>query len=104
MYSGTDFLTKADRPSVIDHGASSGQKPEPFTWTINGSTLTRRFSNRTEQLVITSIDHRGVPIQDAQQGRLARLAAERCKTGLIARGCRHILPRQFVLIVQFWRP
>ena len=36
------------------------QKPEPFTWTINGSTLIRRFADREEQLVVTFIDHEGV--------------------------------------------
>lgn len=36
------------------------QKPDPFTWTVNDSTLIRRFANHEEQLVVTSIDHEEV--------------------------------------------
>ena len=41
-------------------GSDPDKKPEPFTWTVKGSTLNLRFKDREEQLVITSIDHGGV--------------------------------------------
>jgi hypothetical protein len=41
------------------------QKPEPFTWAVNGSVLTRSFADRKDRLVITSIDHSGVTFRSS---------------------------------------
>ncbi len=38
-------------------GPDPKQKPERFTWKVKGTTLSLRFADREEQLVITSIDH-----------------------------------------------
>ena len=41
-------------------GPHEGQKPEPFTWVVKGSTLNLRFADREHHLIVTSIDHGGV--------------------------------------------
>ena len=50
---GSEFL-------VGPAGPAEGQQPEPFTWTISGSTLDRAFNDRKDRLVVESIDHQGV--------------------------------------------
>ena len=45
-------------------GPHPDQKPEPFTWTLKGSTLNLRFADRKEHLVITSIDHKGMNFKE----------------------------------------
>lgn len=42
---------------VVGPGGPISDKPEPLTWAIKGSTLTLRYEDRQELLVITSIDH-----------------------------------------------
>jgi hypothetical protein len=46
-------------------GPAPDQKPEPFTWTIEGTSLTRTFVDREDQRVITWIDHRAVSFKPA---------------------------------------
>lgn len=50
-------------------GTYPGQKPEPFTWAVNGSTLNRRFADRKDQLVVTSIDHSRVSFKTPNQAQ-----------------------------------
>ena len=42
--------------AVGPDGPHEGQKPEPFTWVVKGSTLNLRFADREHQLIVTSID------------------------------------------------
>ena len=41
--------------SVGPGGPVPGEKPEPFTWDVSGSTLRRHFADREETLEITWI-------------------------------------------------
>ncbi len=43
--------------AVGPDGPHKGQKPEPFTWDVKGSTLILRLADRVHQLTVTSIDH-----------------------------------------------